>query len=122
MLSSIIIFTGCSSRILDFTVISSKNVTIKFDKSQGKFVTGKSMGFLGMGISIKDAMDKALSSAGPDYDILVDGVIRVSDYFFVTGYKVEGTAYSSAKLKAQMGEKGFKDWCRSNNIFKSSRL
>ena len=112
-----ITFTGCSQRIVDFTVISSKNVSLKIDKAQGKVVSGKSMGFLGIGVSIKDAMDNALQSAGPDYDLLVDGVVRQDDYFFVAGYRVEGTAISTSKMKASLGSKGFEDWCKANNVF-----
>jgi len=114
---AVITFSSCSHRLIDFTVISSKNVSLKFDKTQGKAVSGKSMGFLGFGASIKDAMDKALQSAGPDYDLLVDGVVRINDYFFVSGYKVEGTAISTGKIKASLGVKGFEDWCKANNVF-----
>jgi hypothetical protein len=114
---AVITFSSCSHRLIDFTVISSKNVSLKFDKAQGKAVSGKSMGFLGFGASIKDAMDKALQSAGPDYDLLVDGVVRINDYFFVSGYKVEGTAISTSKIKASLGVKGFEDWCKANNVF-----
>jgi hypothetical protein len=114
---ALFMFSSCSSRLVDFTVISSKNVSLNFDKSQGKKVSGKSNGFLGLGASIKDAMDKALSSAGPDYDLIVDGVVRVNDYFFVAGYKIEGTAISTSKMKASLGEKGFEEWCKANNVF-----
>lgn len=109
--------SSCSQRLIDFTVISSKNVSLKFDKSQGRVTSGTSMGFLGLGANIKDAMDKALAAAGPDYDLLVDGVVRVNDYLFVSGYKVDGTAISTSKMKALLGVKGFEDWCKSNNIF-----
>ncbi len=114
---AVITFSSCSHRLIDFTVISSKNVSLNFDKAQGKAVSGKSMGFLGFGASIKDAMDKALQSAGPDYDLLVDGVVRINDYFFVSGYKVEGIAISTGKIKASLGVKGFEDWCKANNVF-----
>jgi hypothetical protein len=120
MLVTLLTFSSCSSRLVDFTVISSKNVSLKIDKSQGKTVSASSNGFLGLGASIKDAMDKALSSAGPDYDLLVDGVVRVNDYFLVSGYKVEGTAISTSKMKASLGVKGFEDWCKANNIFDSN--
>lgn len=115
-LVAITLMSSCSNRLIDFTVISSKNVSLKIDKSQGKHVEGSSMGFLGLGISIKDAMDKALSSAGADYDLIVDGVVRENDYVLMLGYTVEGTAISSSKLKAQLGEKGFEDFCKANNI------
>jgi hypothetical protein len=114
---ALFMFSSCSHRLVDFTVISSKNVSLKFDKSQGQKVSASSNGFLGLGASIKDAMDKALTSAGPDYDLLVDGVVRVNDYFLVAGYKIEGTAISTSKMKASLGEKGFEEWCKENNVF-----
>lgn len=109
--------SSCSIRLVDFTIISSKNHSIDFDKSQGVRVEGSSNGLFGMGASIKDAMDKALESAGPQYDILVDGVVRVNDYVFVSGFKVEGTALSSQKLRVQLGPVGFESWCMANNVF-----
>lgn len=117
LLTALISFSSCSYRLVDFTIISSKNHSLNLDLSQGKQVEGSSKGFLGLGATIKDAMDKALQSAGSEYDLLVNGVVRVQDYFFVSGYKVTGTAVSSAKLKAMLGEKGFEKWCKANNIF-----
>ena len=117
LLALTLIFTGCSQRLVDFTVISSKNHSLKFDKSKGVRVTGKSFGFLGIGVNIKDAMDKALQSAGPQFDLLIDGVVKIENYPFVAGYVVEGTAISSGDLKAMLGEKGFEEWCKSNNVF-----
>lgn len=115
-----IAFSSCSQRLVDFTVISSKNVSLKIDKAQGKAVSGSSMGFLGIGVSIKDAMDKAMQSAGPEYDLLVDGVVRMEDYFLVSGYKVVGTAISTSKMKASLGITGFEDWCKANKVFDPS--
>ncbi|NBV13762.1 MAG: hypothetical protein EBS07_06810 [Sphingobacteriia bacterium] len=103
-------------RLIDFTVISSKNVNLKIDKSQGIRVTGNSNGFLGVGASIKDAMDNALMSAGPDYDLLIDGVVRVNDYFFVSGYRVEGTAVSTSKMKAMMSPAEYEAWCKTHKL------
>jgi hypothetical protein len=117
VLASFFLMTSCSVRLVDFTVISSKNVSLKIDKSQGIRVTGASVGFLGMGASIKGAMDKALQSAGPDYDLLVDGVVSIQDYVLVNGYKVEGTAISTSKLKAALGNDGYNNWCKEHNIF-----
>lgn len=119
---ALITFTSCTQRLVDFTVISSKNVSLKIDKTQGKAVTGKSMGFLGLGANIKEALDKALQSAGPDYDLLVDGVVKISDFVLVSGYKVEGMAISSSKMKAFLGVKGFEDWCKTNNVYHSNTL
>ncbi len=115
-LSVLFMLQSCSMRLVDFTVISSKNCNLRIDKSQGIRVIGNSNGFLGVGASIKDAMDKALQSAGPDYDLLLDGVVRFNDYVFVSGYKVEGTAVSTSKMKAQMGVEAFEEWCKANKI------
>jgi hypothetical protein len=122
ILASMLVFSSCSYRLIDFTVISSKNHSLKIDKSQGVRVSGSSNGFLGLGTSIKDAMDKALQSAGSDYDLLIDGVVRINDFFLVSGYKVEGTAVSSSKMKASLGKKGFEDWCNVNNVLDPSKL
>jgi hypothetical protein len=116
-LVGLVSLSSCSQRLVDFTVISSKNHSIPIDKSQGIRVKGKSMGFLGLGASIKDAMDKALQSAGPDFDLLIDGVVRIEDYFFVSGFVVEGVAVSSSKVKAAAGLKGFDDWYKRQNVF-----
>jgi hypothetical protein len=116
-LLGILTFSSCSQRLVDFTVISSKNHSIPIDKSQGIRVKAKSMGFLGLGASIKDAMDKALQSAGPDYDLLIDGVVRIEDYFLVSGFVVEGVAVNSSKVKAAAGLKGFDDWYKRQNVF-----
>jgi hypothetical protein len=112
-----LIFSSCSIRLVDFTVISSKNHGLKFDKSKGIRVTGKSFGFLGIGANIKDAMDRALQSAGPQFDLLIDGVVKSESYPFIAGYVVEGTAINSNDLKAMLGDKGFEEWCKSHNIF-----
>jgi len=85
--------------------------------TQGKRVEGKSMGFLGFGTSLKDAMDKALDSAGLGYDILVDGVVLRQDNFFVVGFKVTGTAVRSTELRANLGEEEFQKWLKENNVF-----
>ncbi len=113
----VLFMSGCSTRLVDFTVISSKNHYLKFDLVQSKDVVGNSINILGIGTSIKDAMDDALEKAGPEYDILINGVVRYTNYFFVNGYKVTGTAVSSSKLKAMLGEEGFEKWCKENNIF-----
>jgi hypothetical protein len=112
--------SSCSQRLIDFTVISSKNVALRIDKSQGKAVKARSMGVFGFGISIKDAMDKALQSAGPDYDLLIDGVVRSKVYPFYAGYIVEGTAVSTSKLKAELGEAGFREWSKNHNILNTN--
>ncbi len=120
LLAMVLTFSSCSTRLVDFTVISSKNHSLKIDKTQGVKVSASSNGFLGLGTSIKDAMDKALEQAGPEYDLLIDGVVKVNNYWIVSGFKVEGTAISSSQLKASLGAEGYQEWCQENNIFDPS--
>ncbi len=103
-------------RLVDFTVISSKNVNLSIDRSQGVKTEGKKSYFLGIGWNIKDAMDEALESAGPEYDLLVDGVVRYGSYPFIATVTVEGTAVSSSAMKASMSEAGYEEWLKTQNI------
>ena len=109
-------FSSCSVRLVDFTVISSKNVSLDIDRTNGKKVKGEKSYFLGIGWNIKDAMDKALESAGPEYDLLVDGVVRYGNYPFIASVTVEGTAVSSRAMKNKLGEAGFKDWLNGKKL------
>ena len=108
--------TSCSVRLVDFTIISSKNVNLDIDRTQGKKVEGQKAYFLGIGWNIKDAMDEALESAGPEYDLLVDGVVRYGSYPFISSVTVEGTAVSSRAMKNKLGEAGFKDWLNGKKL------
>lgn len=109
-------FSSCSYRLIDFTVISSKNAGIKVE--EGKQTEGKSIKFLGLGASIKDAMDDALQNAGSQYDMLIDGVVRVKSYPFISGYVVEGKAVKSGDIKIALGmsDREFENWARTNSF------
>lgn len=85
-------FTGCTARLVDFTIISTKNVKVP-QTGRGARVMGKDCSFFGVP-NIKEALDKAIEGAGPDYDALVDGVLYQS-VFFVKCFKVEGTPINS---------------------------
>jgi len=76
-----------SCRLVDFTIISSKNVSLDV-KKDAKRVTGK-------GFTVKDALDHAIEKAGPGYDALIDGVI----YNGLFRYKVQGTPVKTTDLK-----------------------
>ena len=107
------LLSSCTARLIDFTMISSKNIALKYDTSARR-VSAKAS-------SIKDAMDKALESAGPGYDMLIDGVVYYSSYYVVVWvivkYTVEGTPVKSSELRARLGDSGFEDWCRANDVF-----
>lgn len=108
--------TSCSARLVDFTVISSKNVNLNIDRTQGVKTEGSKTYFLGLGWNIKDAMDLALENAGPEYDLLVDGVVRYTSLPFVSVIKVEGVAVSSSAMVAEMGQEGFEKWLQGQEI------
>ena len=113
---AVILLSSCSARLVDFTVISSKNHSIKFNLDEGKVTKGKSMGVLGFGVNIKDAMDQALENAGPQYDVLVNGVVRSKSYYFYGGFEVEGTAVNSRKLIAKLGQEGYENWLQGKKV------
>jgi hypothetical protein len=83
--------------MVDFTVISSKNVKVP-SKARGSRVSAQDcvpVIFFPLGIpNMKEAIDRAIEGAGPDYDALVDGVVYQINQSFILGqlcYKVEGT-------------------------------
>ena len=100
---------SCSQRLVDFTIISFKNIQLAYDRASAREVKGKHNRFLGMGASIKEAMDRALKSAGPEYDLLIDGVVRVNSYYLVAGYSVTGSALSSKTMRAELGARASKN-------------
>jgi hypothetical protein len=110
------LLASCSIRLVDFTIISSKNVGLDIDKSEVKRVKPEKSYFLGIGLNIKDAMDIALEKAGPDYDLLVDGVVRYQSFPFITSIVVEGLAVSSSAMKNKLGEAGFNNWLNGKSL------
>jgi hypothetical protein len=92
--------SSCNQRLIDFTVISSKNVTLRLpDDGKGPRSTGKEMKMCTKPM-LKNAVDKAIENAGPGYDALIDGVVSSRNEFFRTGWVVEGTPIKTGKLKA----------------------
>jgi hypothetical protein len=77
-------FTSC--RMVDFTVISSKNITLNVNKSAPRVSA--------WGFTIKDAVDKAIEKAGPNYDALIDGVVSRG---VIGGYVVKGTPVKTSE-------------------------
>jgi hypothetical protein len=93
-------FTSCNQRLIDFTVISSKNVTLRLpDDAKGPRAEGKDMKFCGQPM-LKAAVDKAIENAGPGYDALIDGVVFQRSEIFRQGWVVQGTPIKTSKLKA----------------------
>lgn len=113
-----IVCSSCSVRLVDFTTISSKNVSLNVDTSQGVKTEGSKSYVFGFGFNIKDALDLALENAGTEYDMLMDGVVRYSNYFFVATVEVEGTAYNSRAMRTTMTQEEYRKWLAdSENIY-----
>lgn len=119
---SFLFLSSCTHRLVDFTVISSKNVSLNIDRTEGKRVEAKKSYFLGIGWNLKDALDAALEGAGVEYDLLVDGVVSYTDWPFVLTVKVEGVAMSSTMMKKSLGDAGYKEWLESQDIFNPNSL
>lgn len=114
--------SSCTARLVDFTIISTKNAEIGTNKVKGKRTEGKKSYFLGLGFNLKDAIDDALENAGADYDLLVDGVVTYSNFPFVTIVKVKGKAIKSGDLVTMVGDENFEEWCRNNNVLDPNKV
>jgi hypothetical protein len=107
---------GCTQRVLDFTVVSSKQMELRVkDTGKGNRVEGKDGVYWLITIplgtpNLKEAVDRAIESAGPGYDALIDGVIYSQNYWYIvtgyTGYKVVGTPIKTSELKAELLKEG----------------
>ena len=121
-----IVATSCTQRLIDFTIISSKNHGVKSKAPVAARVMGKSQAvvvLIPLGVpDIKAAVDNAIETAGPGYDALVDGVLYYYNYSFifgVMGYKIEGTPIKTQDL-AQLQKDGVIDL--TANIVYHSKL
>ena len=103
VLFSSLMLAGCTIRLVDFTVISTKNVKIP-TVEKGKRVVGEDcvvVFLFPFGIpNMKEAIDRTIEKAGPEYDALVDGVVYQLNHSFIVGqqcYRVEGTPINTKK-------------------------
>ncbi|MEN2435596.1 hypothetical protein AAH994_09315 [Weeksellaceae bacterium A-14] len=97
--------TSCSTRLIDYTAISSKNLAVQIpETSKGERVKGEDYVTTVLGIplgtpNLKEATDKAIEKSGNGYDILIDGVVTAKrKWYFLfgkIGYEVEGTPAKS---------------------------
>lgn len=112
----LISMSSCSTRLVDFTVISTKNTNMIVDRENAKRTEGKATYFLGIGFNLKDGIDDAIQNAGTEYDMLVDGVVRYKNLPFVTIIEVEGLAVSSRSIQTSMTDEEFEQWCSTHDI------
>ncbi|MEM6814347.1 MAG: hypothetical protein AAF600_08130 [Bacteroidota bacterium] len=117
IVATVVLVLLSSCRLVDYTIISTKNYEIGIDKSKGVLTKGRSFFLFGIGFNLKNPTDKALMNAGQTHDLLVDGVVKYSNIGLGTILTVRGLAISSSELKASMGEKEFGKWIREQNVF-----
>ena len=104
--------SGCSRRMIDFTVISSKNTQLQIpSEAMGERVVGEHKVIVLLGVplgtpEIKEAVDRAIQSAGPGYDALVDGVLYQTFGLMNAGFKIEGTPIKTSMVKGGLSADG----------------
>ncbi|MCB9757912.1 MAG: hypothetical protein H6753_05780 [Candidatus Omnitrophica bacterium] len=110
-------FSGCTTRLVDFTMISTKNIDLSrsadFRRAQQR-VKGKDEAmiiiFIPTGVpNMKEAIDHALESV-PGAVALVDGVVYQEAFWFIIGtssYVVEGTPIIDTTLASAELESPF---------------
>lgn len=93
---------GCTTRLIDFTAISSKNCDIP--GTRGERVQGQDMKWMILGFptgipNIKEAVDRAIERCNGD--LLVDGVLYQKTWYAVVvgqmGYSIEGTCVNTKR-------------------------
>jgi hypothetical protein len=79
---------ACSNRVIDFTLLSSKNNELTANRARAPRVSGEdcvTVVIFPFGkTDMKEAVDRAIQKAGPGYSALVDGVVR-DDRAFLFG-------------------------------------
>ncbi|MEE9338416.1 MAG: hypothetical protein V3U87_10070 [Methylococcaceae bacterium] len=102
--------SGCTKRVVDFTVISTKNVSIP-TADKGKRITGEDcvvVILIPFGIpNLKEAIDRTIENAGSEYDALVDGVVYQLNHSFIFGqqcFRVEGTPINTKNSVSMSNE------------------
>lgn len=92
------LLVGCTHRVGDFTIISTKNFAASKDvrfKKIGRF-KGKHMSFVKTH-NIKDAIDNCIQKGNGDF--LMNCVIDYYEGFFEEGYIVRGDVYKMVPVK-----------------------
>ena len=103
MIVALLLSSGCAMRIADFSVVSIKQSNIPA-KAIGKRVTGENCVFSFLGIdwlskdpNLKDAIDQAMQSGGPEYDAMVETTVYRKTGLWKSCYMVNGTVISTKK-------------------------
>ncbi len=93
---------GCTYRMVDFTLIATQNVEISGQR--GPTVEGRHcvpVVFFPLGVpNMEEAIERAVASAGDEYDALEDGVLYYQNWSFLFGsvcYEIRGRAIASGR-------------------------
>ena len=101
---------GCTTRLIDFSIISSKNVNI--NAKRGPKTSGQDCAYFIIlfptGVpNMEEACDRAIEAAGPDYDALENGVLYskqlILPFFAKTCYVIEGRAINTRATDGNAG-------------------
>jgi hypothetical protein len=106
LLAAVFLTIGCSNRIADLTLVSTKNIDLssaKFDVNKGQRAKGEDcvislLGLIPLGIpNLENAVDKALQNGNGN--IMVDQVTSRSEVYFIIAARscidVEGTVLNT---------------------------
>lgn len=122
---------GCFNyRMIDFTVISSKDTQLKIDdRAKGSRSEGTDVAWSFLFFSkiphLKEAVDLAIEKAGPGYDALIDGVVYYKkDWYFVATkltFRVVGTPIKTSLLQANLQKDSSNSLASRPVLYHSSR-
>lgn len=95
---------GCTQRLTDFTIISTKNTALASlaEKAPARIEGSDCVPWIIWqwgNPNLKEAIDDAIEQAGQGYDALSDGVVSYTTKGFIFGaicYEVEGTPIRKA--------------------------
>ena len=96
MFLAVLLLAGCSSRIGDFTTVSTKNVNMDAEYQRVGSAEGADGALFFLSPDMKLAVDNALDSAGTGAVYLTDARIFAVSYPFYSQIKVEGDAWAPA--------------------------
>jgi len=107
---SLVFINGCTHRVADLTLISTKNVdldSIQLNVKKGERVKGEHCGYALLGLipislpNLQDAIDQALEKGKGN--IMIDQVTYSKVFYFVIAsslcFEVEGTVLNAAEIE-----------------------
>jgi len=111
MIILMLVLAGCTQRMIDFSIISSKNVMIP-TTARGSMTVGEDWFYNVLGIpirglqpSLEETVDRAIEAAGPEYGALMDGVPYSKWWYGVvcagSGYRVKGIPINTKAAVSQ---------------------